>query len=157
MNLKLPIILDYNSNCFNDLQLNYYQNLKAKPIMSLELSSRELEDFKNKDFVVLVHGKIRLMTLAHDLKEGKVKDERKFNFYIQKIFNGIEVLNEKELGLFNNVNFLLKSGINQFYIDTEENLEQILKIYRNLLDNKPASFSSLKKNYVLGWNRQGTL
>ncbi|MDD5650400.1 MAG: U32 family peptidase [Candidatus Nanoarchaeia archaeon] len=157
MNFNLPIILDYNCNCFNDLQINYYKKLGAKCIISPELSSREIEDFKNKDFIVFVHGKIRLMTLAHDLKEQKVKDEKGFNFDIKKIFNGIEVLNEKELGLFSQISFMLKSGVNQLYIDTEENLEEILSIYRNILDNKPFKGAKLKKDYVLGWVKLGTL
>ncbi|MFA5176040.1 MAG: U32 family peptidase [Candidatus Nanoarchaeia archaeon] len=157
LNLNLPIILDNNSNCFNDLQLNYYNKLGAKPIISQELKLRELEYFKNKDFIVFVHGKIRLMTLAHDLKEQIVKDEKGFNFNIKKIYNGVEVLNEKELGLFNQISYILKAGINQLYIDTEENLGEVLQIYRNILDNKPIKIARLKKRYVMGWSKQGTL
>ncbi|MEK6878507.1 MAG: U32 family peptidase, partial [Nanoarchaeota archaeon] len=80
MNFKLPIILDYNSNCFNDSQLNYYESLKTIPIVSPELSLKEVEEFKNKNFIVFVHGKIRLMTLAHNLQENILRDERGFNF-----------------------------------------------------------------------------
>lgn len=156
LNLNLPIILE-NSNCFNDLQVNYYQQLGAKPIISQELSLNEIENFKNKDFIVFVHGKIRLMTLAHNLPELKLKDERGFNFYIKKIFNGAEILNEKELGLFNQIKYMVKDGINQLYVDTETNLDEILNIYRNILDNNPVKVSKIKKNYVLGWSRQGVL
>jgi len=152
MNFNIPIILDYNSNCFNDLQLDFYQKLGAKPIISQELSIRDLENFKNKDFILFAHGKLRLMTLAHNLSEMKLKDEKGFNFYIKKIYNGAEVLNEKELGLFT-----LIKNIKQVYIDTENNLESILKIYRNIIDDKPVKISGLKKKYVLGWAKQGVL
>jgi len=157
MNLNLPIILDYNSNCFNDLQLSYYQSLKAKPIMSPELSIKELQEFKNKDFIVFIHGKIRLMTLAHNIPEKTIIDEKNFNFYIKKIHNGSEVLNEKELGLFNKIRPLIKSGINQIYIDTDQNLQQILPIYRQILDGKTIDVSKLQKNYILGWSKASVL
>ncbi len=153
---KIPIVFDYNVNCFNDLQLNYYGKF-GKAIISPELSSLELEKFKNKDFIAFVHGKIRLMTLAHEIKEGKMRDERGFNFNINKIYNGAEITNEKELGLFNKLRSLLHSGINQFYIDTEENLEEILKVYRAIIDGKSLDVSELQKKYVLGWSKQGVL
>ncbi len=159
MNLGIPIILDYNSNCFNDLQLAYYESLGTKPIISPELSLKEFESFKNKDFIVFSHGKIRVMTLAHDLIEKKITDERGFNFYVKKIFNGVEILNEKELGMFNKLRTLIKSGINQLYIDTESNkncsIKEILDLYRQILEGKTPNASKLQKHYNLGWAELG--
>ena len=162
MNFGLPTILDTNSNSFNDLQVNYYESLGAKPIMANELSLIELEEFKNKDFIVFVHGKIRLMTLAHELKEGTIRDYKGFTFKIKKIFNGSEILNEKELGLFNKLRPLVKVGITQFYIDTEKTInskdfEEILSIYKQILDGKTPDASRFQKDYVLGWSKQGVL
>jgi hypothetical protein len=161
MKLNLPIILDYNSNCFNDSQIYYYEKLGAKPIISPELSLTELEQFKNKDFILLVHGKIRLMTLAHQIKEQIIRDEKGFYFKIKKIPNGIEVLNEKELGLFNKIRLLPRTGINQIYIDTEStpdfSLPIILKAYREILEGKSPDVSKIQKDYVLGWSKQGVL
>jgi collagenase-like PrtC family protease len=156
---NLPIILDYNSNCFNDNQLAYYQSLNAKVIMSPELALDQLMKFKNKDFIVFSHGKIRLMTLAHELAENKITDEKGFNFYIKKIPNGSEILNEKELGLFNKLREIIKSGINQLYIDTESNedasLKDILELYGQILDGKTPDASKLQKHYTLGWSKLG--
>jgi len=159
MNLNLPIILDYNSNCFNDLQVQYYSKLGAKPIISPELSLSELSKFKNKDFIVFVHGKIRLMTLAHKLPGGTMRDEKGFSFYTSAIQNGIEIINEKELGLFNRIRGLLKSGISQFYIDTENSkkLESTLRIYSDILEGKQVDTSYIKRYYVLGWSQTGAL
>ena len=159
MNFDIPIILDYNLNCFNDIQIGYYEKLGAKPIISPELSIKELENFKNKNFAVLVHGKIRLMTLAHKIPEGKIIDEKGFNFYIKAIPRGVEVINEKELGLFNKTRNLIKAGINQLYIDTESDshYEEILKIYSDLLAGERARAADIEKQYVLGWSRQGVL
>lgn len=157
MKLGLPVILDYNSNCFNDLQVSYYQDKGAKPIVSAELSLEELENFKNKDFVVFAHGKIRLMTLGHNIQEKEVRDEKGFYFNIKKIFNGAEVLNDKELGLFNKLRSLVKKGINQIYMDSEEtnDYEDILQCYKLILDGKTPDASKFQKNFVLGWSRYG--
>ena len=158
-NLKIPMHLDYNCNCFNDFDVSYFESKNAFPIISPELSIKEQTEFKNKSFSVFVHGKIRLMTLAHQLPEGVITDEKGFKFKINNIHNGCELLNEKELGLFNKIRPLLKSGINNIFIDTETNKEisigDIVKIYRQILDGKTIDVSKLKNNYVLGWSERG--
>ncbi|MBU0457132.1 MAG: U32 family peptidase [Nanoarchaeota archaeon] len=152
LNLKIPIHFDYNINCFNDLNLQYLPGL---PIISPELSLKELAEFKNKNFAVLVHGKVRLMTMRHKLEKKEIKDEKNFVFKINKIHNGYEVLNEKELGLFNKCSDLLKNGIDNFFVDTDKNVDVIVRHYRNILDGKSVDVSKLKKNYVLGWFFKG--
>jgi len=157
MKLGIPIHLDYNCNCFNDYTLAYYKSLGAFPIISPELSIEEQSGFKDKGFASLVHGKIRLMTLAHQLDKKEITDEKKFKFKINKIKNGSEILNEKELGLFNKSRNLLKTGITSFFIDTEENTGEITRIYREIMDGKTPDVSGIRKNYVLGWSREGVL
>ncbi|MFT4297682.1 MAG: U32 family peptidase, partial [Candidatus Woesearchaeota archaeon] len=111
---NLPVHFDYNLNYFNDIDV---ANAKGLPIISPELSLNELEKFKAKNFAVLVHGKIRLMTLFHDVK-GVLKDERNSLFYANKIYNGSEILNEKEIGLFKKSKQFVDAGINKFFVDT---------------------------------------
>lgn len=159
MGFKLPIILDYNSNCFNDLQLKYYQSLGAKPIMSPELSLAEIEAFKNKDFIVFVHGKLRLMTLAHNLPETNLRDEREGTFNVRKIYGGVEVLNEKEMGLLNKIKGLVASGINQIYVDSSsvKNFEAIIRAYRGILDGKNMDVTDLQSGHIPGWSGHGVM
>jgi len=157
LNKKIQIHLDYNCNCFNDYNLAYLEDLDTFPLISPELSIKEQCEFKNKNFAVLVHGKLRLMTLAHLLKEGIITDEKGFNFKISKIYNGCEILNEKELGLFNKSKNLLSGGINNFFIDTDKNVSEIVNIYRQILDGKTIDVSKLKHDYVLGWSEKGVL
>ncbi|MEK6970043.1 MAG: U32 family peptidase [Nanoarchaeota archaeon] len=152
--LSLPVHFDYNLNCFNDINLQYLST-KGFPIISPELSYKELAEFKNKNFAVLVHGKIRLMTLRHQLEKKIIKDEKGFAFKINKIFNGTEILNDKELGMFSKSRELLKQGLNNFYIDTDKNVGQIVRMYRDLLDNKPIEDKKIKSKYVLGWFFKG--
>ena len=155
--LKMPIHLDYNCNCFNDLNLNYLETLGAFPIISPELSIKEQSEFKNKNFASFVHGKIRLMTLVHKFDKNEIEDEKGFKFFINPIFNGFEILNEKELGLFNKCKNLRNSGIVNFFIDTEKDVGKIVKIYRQILDGKTVDVSKIKNNYVLGWSEKGVL
>lgn len=151
---NLPLHFDYNINCFNDVNLQYLST-KGFPIISPELSCKELAEFKNKNFAVLVHGKIRLMTLRHQLEKKIIKDEKGFAFKINKIFNGTEILNDKELGMFSKSRELLKQGLNNFYVDTDKNIGQIVRMYRDLLDNKPIEDKKIKSKYVLGWFFKG--
>ncbi len=151
---NFPIHFDYNINCCNDINLQYL-SAKGFPIVSPELSFKELAEFKNKNFAVFVHGKIRLMTLRHQLEKELIKDEKGFVFKINKIFNGTEILNDKELGMFSKSQGLIKQGINNFYIDTDKNVGQMVRMYRNLLDNKPIEDKKIKSKYVLGWFFKG--
>lgn len=157
LNLGLPIHLDYNINCFNDIDLKYYEEVGVFPIISPELSIDELKQFKNKNFSVLVHGKIILMTLAHQMKETFLKDEKGFTFKINSIRNGSEVVNEKELGLFNKAKNLSRDGITSFYIDSDKDISTVVDIYRKILDGKTIDVSSIKNDYVLGWSNKPVL
>jgi collagenase-like PrtC family protease len=151
--LNIPIHLDYNINCFNDLDLDYYGNVF--PLISPELNFKELSNFKNKNFGVLVHGKIRLMSLRHELKEGWIKDEKDCKFLVFKVKNGSEIINEKELGFFNKCNFLIENGLKSFFIDTDNNVSEIVSLYRSILDGKKVNDSKIRKKYVLGWSFKG--
>jgi len=150
-----PIHLDYNINGFNDFDISFFNDKDNFMIISPELSIDELSKFKNKNFGVLVHGKIRLMTLGHKIPEGTIKDEKGFLFLLKNIFNGTEIFNEKEIGLFNKSKNLLKNGINNFFIDSENSLEEVLSIYHEILNGKTIDVKNLKNNYILGWSVSG--
>ena len=157
LNLKLdiPKNIDYNLNCFNDIDTDYFSKIDATPIISPELSIQELKQLKNKNFIVLVHGKLRLMTLRHDLEEGWIKDERGGLFKINRIMNGSEILNGKELGLLSKSSALINAGINNFYIDTDKNVGNIVRLYKKVLDGEKVDDSNIKRDYVLGWSYRG--
>ncbi len=155
LNLGMPLHLDYNINCFNSIDLDYFSRINALPVISPELSIRELAEFENKNFIAMVHGKIRLMTLRHKLKEGWIKDETGASFRVNNIINGTEILNEKELGLLSKSYRLLGYGINKFFIDTEKDVGKIVKLYRSILDGKSVNDSKIRRNYILGWSYRG--
>ena len=155
LSLNLPIHLDYNLNCFNDVDLENFSKMGATPIISPELSIEELKQFRNKNLIAMVHGKIRLMTLRHNLKEGWIKDEIGLPFKIENIKNGSQILNGKELGLFSKSSELASSGINKFFIDTEKEVGKIVRFYKNILNGKMANDSRIKRKYILAWSYRG--
>jgi collagenase-like PrtC family protease len=153
--LGLPIHLDYNCNCFNDIDVGYFSKLNAIPVISPELSLNELKDFKDKGFIAFVHGKIRLMTLRHKLDRDKICDETGANFFIDKIYSGTEIINEKELGLLGKSSQLVEAGINNLFIDTDKNVGEVVSFYKKILNKEKVDDSKLKKDYVLGWAYRG--
>lgn len=155
LGLKIPIHLDYSSNCFNELGLDYFSKHGALPVISPELSVNEMKDFSNKNFASFVHGKIRLMTLRHPLDKGWITDEKGIMFRVGRIRNGSEIINEKELGLLGKSSQLLNAGVTNFFIDTEMNVGEIVKLYKKMLNRERINDSGMKKNYVLGWSFRG--
>jgi collagenase-like PrtC family protease len=151
LNFNLPSHLDYNLNTFNDIDIVH---TKALPIISPELSINDLKSFSNKNFGVLVHGKIRLMTLFHNVN-GLLKDDKGNLFHANKIHNGSEIINNKELGLLSKTKILVDSGINKFYVDTDKNVSKVISYYRAMLDGKSLNDSNLRRGYVLGWSIKG--
>ena len=120
LKVRAPIHADYNLNCFNDVDIKYFSTLGAMPIISPELSLREMKEIKNKNIIAMVHGKIRLMTLRHELPECMLEDDKGWRFFVNKIRNGSEITNEKEFGLLAKASGLVKAGINNFFIDMSE-------------------------------------
>ncbi len=152
--INIPIHLDYNLNIFNDIDLNSMPE-NAFPIISPELSINELKYLKDKNFAVFVHGKIPLMNLRHKLPECIITDERNEKFIVKKIHNGTEILNRKELGILSKTSQLKNIGITNFFIDTDKDIVEIVKFYRNVLDGKKTDDSKIKSKYVLGWYFRG--
>lgn len=154
LDLDLPIHLDYCLNVFNDIDID---STKALPIISPELSINELRQLKNKNIIAFVHGKARLMTLRHRLKPGIIMDERKIPFMVNNIPNGTEIINQKEFGLLSKSCQLLGAGINKFYIDTEKDVGNMVKLYRNILDGKKIDDEKIKNKYILAWAYRGVI
>ena len=96
------------------------------------------------------------MTLRNDLDVVSLQDKRNVKFGVNKIRNGVEIINNKEIGLLNQSGLLKDEGINNFYIDTDKRVSKIVSFYRKVLDGKKTDDSSLKKDYVFGWFNQGT-
>jgi len=146
------IHLDYSFNCFNDVDLNCYPGI---PIISPELNFKEIIALKNKRFIVFIHGDIVLMNSKQKLKAPELVDSEGRHFRVRSN-NGItEVLNSKQLGLFNKARDYVRAGIKYFYIDVEKNADKFIRIYRKILNFEPFDDSKIKKGYTTGHFSRG--
>jgi collagenase-like PrtC family protease len=148
---NLPTHFDYNLNFFNDIDI---MRSRGFPIISPELSLHDLKLFNNKNFAVMVHGKIKIMTLFHNIN-GILKDDFGNLFHAEKIYNGSQIINDKELGLFRKSKQLLDLGINNFYVDTNKNVRKIISFYNSILNGNSPNDSNLRRGYTVGWSIKG--
>ncbi len=149
---KPRIYLDYSANVFNDIDMAFVRG--AVPIISLELNCDELQEFKNKNFAVLVQGRPVLMTTKYPLKVRALKDERGFAFPVRKEFNYTQILNSLPIGIFNDITMLRDSGIMKFFLDlTDGKAEKLICMYRYILAGKPVKKSVLRKHTRGHFNR----
>ena len=149
---KRDIHLDYSFNCVNDVDLNCYPGI---PIISPELNFSETIALKNKRFIVFVHGDIVLMNSKQKLKAPELVDNEGRHFRVRNN-NGItEILNSKQLGLFNKARDYVRAGIKYFYIDVEKDVEKFVRIYRRILNFEPFDDSKIKKGYTTGHFSRG--
>ena len=147
---NFEIHLDYSFNCFNDIDINFYNQKNIVPIISPELNFKELSELKNKNFIVLVHGDIISMTSKQKMNSSEIIDEEKRHFKIRTYNNITEILNSKQLGLFNKILNYEKEGIKYFYIDLQKEPEKFIRIYKKILSKKSFDDKKIRKGYTTG-------
>jgi hypothetical protein len=151
--LKINLYMDYSNNLFNDFDLNYFDS--ATPIISTELSFQELTQFKNKDIVAMAHGKMVLMNTKYANLPSSLRDEKGYVFPVRKEHSYYQILNSVEQGWFEEVKKLREQGIKRFYLDLDYDVSNVVKLYRDILDNKKVSYS--KKNFTKGHLDKGVV
>ena len=146
--------LNDSFNCFNDLDLNHYH---GTPIISPELNLKEIASLKNKNFIVMVHGDLVLISSMEKLKAPELIDEEGRHFRVRQQNDTTEILNYKQIGLFNKSREYLKHGIKYYFIDLEKNAEKFIGIYRRILTSKDFDDRKIKKGYTTGHFERGVL
>jgi len=150
--------LDYSFNCFNDVDLQCFGKYSIVPIISPELNFKELSAMENKNFIALIHGDIILMNSRQKLKAPELVDDEGRHFRVRNN-NGItEILNSRQLGLFNKACDYLRAGIKYFYIDTENDADKFVRIYRKILvDGAEFDDKKIRKGYTTGHFDRGVI
>ena len=90
--------------------------------------------FKNRNFITFVHGKIRLMTLKHELECGTIIDERNGKFYVNKIFNGMPFDNMPDG--HGAIGTVIKISSSTLVVAEPNNIEKIILINDDTLIRK---------------------
>ncbi|MEW6592604.1 MAG: U32 family peptidase [Candidatus Hadarchaeota archaeon] len=144
--------LDYSFNCFNDVDLKCYPSV---PIISPELNFKEVSALKNKQFMVLVHGDIILMNSKQKLSATQLVDSEGRRFRVRRSHGMTEVLNMRQLGLFNKARDYVKAGVKYFMIDVEKDVDKFVRIYRKILDFEPFDDRRIRKGYTTGHFNRG--
>jgi collagenase-like PrtC family protease len=150
-NKNLNLYLDYSNNIFNEIDLSFFDN--CTPIISPELSFDELKNFKNKNFIIMAHGKMVVMNTKYALLPEKIRDEKKYVFPVRKEHDYYQILNGKELGLFELADDFRKVGINRFFLDLDNDVDYMAKFYHNLLKGKVLPIK--KMGYTKGHFEKG--
>jgi len=150
-NKNLNIYLDYSSNVFNDIDLQFFNN--TTPIISPELSYRELLKFKNKNFSVLVHGKLILMNTKYQCLPNQMKDKKGYTFPVRKEHNYWQVLNSRTLAINDDILKLKENGINKFFLDLDEKVKDTVQVYKLILSGK--NMTPTKKGMTKGHWEEG--
>lgn len=141
------IYLDYSANSFNDLDVAFVHRYGAVPVVSPELTLAELVAFRSKDFAVLVHGRLVLMTTKYPLPGERLEDERGFVFPVRREFTYTQILNSFPIGLFNDIQRLCEVGITKFFLDlTDGNAGRIVGLYQDVLAGKLVKKSARRKH-----------
>lgn len=146
--------LDYSFNTFNDIDMKNIGETYPEfiPIISPELSFKELNEFSDKKFICLIHGDIILMTLKEKIKAPELIDESNRHFRVikdSKNKNSTKIINSNQLGLFNLIKKLQKININYYLIDSNKDVGKLIRIYRQIL-NKDFDDRKIKKGYTTG-------
>ncbi|MFH1836399.1 MAG: peptidase U32 family protein [Methanobacteriota archaeon] len=139
------VYLDVSCNAFNDVDVTYFNSRGMIPVISPELSLKEIADFKDKRFAIYAHGRIPLMTTRYALKENMLKDEAGYVFPVRSEHEHKQILNSIPLGLFDKILALRKNKVRKFLIDVTDGDTTIIRTYQQILKGektkKPAEYT----------------
>jgi collagenase-like PrtC family protease len=144
-----PVYLDYALNDFNDLDTAFFRRFEAVPVVSPELTMAELEQLRDKDVAVFIHGDPVLLNTLIPLKEGKLVGDQGLAFPVRKEAGYWQILNSRPLGLFNDVRKLGALGFRRFYIDRAGQGARWAEVYRRMLKEEVPD-RRLRKGHTSG-------
>jgi hypothetical protein len=148
------VFLDVSGNVFNDLDVSFYNGFGVIPVVSPELSIKELSSFRDKRFAVYAHGRVPLMTTKYRLAADSLRDELGYVFPIRAESDYRQVKNSVPLALFSEVRGLTRSGVKCFLLDLEEDVAETVGIYGRILGGGEVR---RPRGYTLGNYRKGVL
>ena len=119
------------------------------PVLSPELSLGELTGFKDREVVIFCHGDIALVNTKIEIKQENFIDEKGYSFPVRREGSYWQILNSRPFGMFNDIKKLRTIGLNQFFIDQQEESAYFVILYRNML-KQSVQDRRLRKGYTAG-------
>ncbi len=149
------VYLDMSGNVFNDLSVGFYNDRTVIPVISPELSFKELSQFSDKRFAAYVHGRLPLLSTRYSLSSEYLRDAKGYVFPVRGEGEYKQVLNSVPLGLFSSITKLKDAGINQYLLDLEKDVSETVKLYGKIISGE--NIKKFPGEYTLGNYREGVL
>jgi collagenase-like PrtC family protease len=149
------VFLDMSGNVFNDVAVGFYNARGVIPVVSPELSFKELSEFRDKRFCVYAHGRIALMSTKYALPDESLLDEKGYVFPVRTELDMRQVLNSVPLGLFDGIRKLEGYGISRYLLDLSGDVSETVAAYRKIMQG--SDDRKTKEGYTMGNYRAGVL
>jgi collagenase-like PrtC family protease len=146
---NVPVYLDYALNCFNEFDLMFFQGFKVLPMLSPELSLKEMMEFQNKEAVVFCHGDIVLVNTLIPIEDKELINDKGLTFPVRKEYGYWQILNSHPFGIFNDIRKLHEAGFRHFFVDKLGESARFVALYRNILQHNVANRRA-RKGYTAG-------
>ncbi len=145
----------YSLNTFNDLSLSWLQEHGVLPMISIELSGQQVCRLKNKDFMYYAHGRIPVMHFKGVYDQRVLRDEKEYVFPLRIVNGNTEMLHSRPFATLEHVRDLIDAGIMYFFLDLEQNVEELIGAYQGIINGEKQDLSLLKKGTTLKPFRMG--
>jgi len=148
LGLKCKMMLGYQMNIFNDQQVLFYG---CPAVASVELNAEEVKGFVQKDKIIYyAHGKPAVMTFKEHFSVQGLTDKKGYTFRLRENSTSMEMLYSKTIGILQYTHQLVEGGITQIFLDVEEEVYQLVTLYRRLLNGEEASVREFKEGMTMG-------
>ncbi|HLC95742.1 MAG TPA: U32 family peptidase [Candidatus Nanoarchaeia archaeon] len=140
----------YSLNTFNDASISALLNKGILPIISPELSCKDVLALKNKNIIYYAHGQIPVMHFKGRFNYPDLKDEKGYSFPLRLVGKNTEMLYSRPIATFEGVRELLQGGIRYFLLDLSKDTSTLITAYQNIIEEKQQDISMLKKGTTQG-------
>lgn len=156
LGLKIPIVLGYQMNIFNDNQLQFYD---SPAVASIELNLKELQGFQNKEKLIFyAHGYPVVMTFKENFDVLSLTDKKGYTFRLRKTSTGTtEMLYSKAIGTLQHTPKVMRAGVTQIFLDLEKEVFNIVSLYKRLMAGESVSVSGFKQGVTIGNLEKGVM
>ncbi len=165
LDLKIPVVLGYQMNVFNDHQLSSYLNhagsTVSRAVASIELNADEISKFSRKNrLLYYAHGRPIVMTFNERVAKTQLEDEMEYRFPLRRGATGsTQMLYSNTVGLLQHTPEILKFGVDGLFLDLEKNsdIRGLVKLYKDFADGNVPQVQRFKRAVTLGNFEKGVM